>query len=1446
DLTLLAPNAEELLKKWHIVEEFEVWTNMHVNKGKCEYDTTEMDEDKWAVIPGVKNVREDPNQDTLRVLGYLLNASGNRDDQLKNAEAGMRYTANMMRRKLMSPEIAKGVLNLIMTTKLQYIAQIHQIPSNIIKKMEKSCNQLAKAQFGLPNCTATASLYTNADTQLGLGLEHPGDVVNRTVVDEYVKALNSEKEAYTAEIMKANIKLVRKNSWRVKKICNLVHVTETTEHALHCRKHRQEHEQECVCQVKSYWDASYMQALRAAKTIGVEIENVQECERGIKGQSDRLHIRQANNESQVRKNDYVWLQSKLTNSEAYLGRVNCLKYEDGNAQTNHWTNDKPRSPTKIIVEWCPSVMHVTARTKEAIPIFGPNTAFEKSRVVLERSFITGTTVTQLYPKLAGYKREFTQRLNMQYKVGSETFDQHPDQMVGIGTWWECDLAEFHVHRVITLESNVRFSKRIEGRTRKFVVPVVEKIETEALPLDFQETLPSVALRQFERLLGDPAETGQVTIWTDGSTRKITETKKGRVTHTKSMGSGIRVEYNGRVFDLAAHICQGIAENTGAEMAFWYTVYAHLRGTKCVCVKTDSQAGMDGVARLIRNGYTDRQLQDNPARNILLKLRRVMKHHPEVIKQIKYDKVTSHTGVPGNEAADTLADMGAMQNDCVELSIPEGLAFRIREKDGAVIIGNVRRRLRAIQSAKHAKRYQACKVQGAAVTVFCGAHNNIKQGPRRRINSDKNTVRVVKSIQHQQHLWRQPREPENNKYVCFLCEKALSNASHKLMECIPVARHMALARLKYTWVQSSHSTEPPGWTKRIVSRRTEEAVQLLDEPEDTRVPMAILTKLAEQYEQSLNLPEGEHVAKMHVKEFERQMHKEISQAKAQKGHLEEAESHVHISEYYSSKPRMTPDFILRSLLQIGVYCELGEYPLSTTAWMMSHVVADSSRELGFGADQLDGGTFRNVTGNTDMAKRWSRHVHQHMRKTNDKFGICRHVALMDATEECKNAVTSNGGKILAQWQKNSFHQFQSAKDLLTVGGQARKERKPVMLVIWQTQGVKDAWCIPIRFWEDLLDGNKAATNGDMTIPAEWGITKDVISMLEKKESKPSHIGDGIWPTGYNTLMWNELQGIAYNHPYLFWAARLPRMKHESRHTPAESMESELTKLEVHTLHLYGKIVKKTKQIQLHKLDANQDLKSRMKENDKSKSHHRQQWYQQCEEDILNSVLRIVKLHSQLVKLKVAMKGTHDIRPQWATAVATDHTHENEGTDHMLDEAEEYIIDLMHNEPAVSEVSAEDEEDTTEDGIDPPASSQTHNTQRGANEPDNAEPLSTKTQPRKQTTRVPESGVPIAAADNTQHSTKRKSPCSVTHRTSQQQQQKRRKQATLYWVCEQRANKRNPEQNVVTSAQQDHTKHTQGNASRTHKRRRKSDNKQQREPKRVRGGAPKSIQASAIAK
>ncbi|HEY9758904.1 MAG TPA: reverse transcriptase family protein, partial [Oculatellaceae cyanobacterium] len=256
DLSLLAPSAEELNKKWKIVQEFEEWTSMHANKGKCEYDTTEPDKTKWLSIAGVKNMREEQNQYTMRILGYWMNTVGEREDQLNKIVTSMRITANLMRRKLISPQIARGVLNLIMSTRLQYVAQLHYIPHKSIKQMERACNILAKSQFGLPNSTANAALYAKPDTQLGLGLEHPGDVANRTIVDEYVKALNSTKESYTASILKENIELVKRKSWNVKTQDKLRSVTSITEHAPNCRTHRKAVANECICGIVSYWDTT--------------------------------------------------------------------------------------------------------------------------------------------------------------------------------------------------------------------------------------------------------------------------------------------------------------------------------------------------------------------------------------------------------------------------------------------------------------------------------------------------------------------------------------------------------------------------------------------------------------------------------------------------------------------------------------------------------------------------------------------------------------------------------------------------------------------------------------------------------------------------------------------------------------------------------------------------------------------------------------------------------------------------------------------------------------------------------------------------------------------------------------------------------------------------------------------------------------------------------------
>lgn len=180
----------------------------HLNIAKCEYDTTEPDPLKWARIDGVQNMRETPkDEQAVRVLGYWLNAAGDRSDQLQKIVTSIRVATNHMKRKLISPEIARGIINMILSARLNYTAQNNEIPPAEHRKIMDACKTLSKQQYGFAKPSITAKLFTHP-TEGGMGVENPLNVADRATVAEYLMALNSEREKYTADIMKDNIRRI--------------------------------------------------------------------------------------------------------------------------------------------------------------------------------------------------------------------------------------------------------------------------------------------------------------------------------------------------------------------------------------------------------------------------------------------------------------------------------------------------------------------------------------------------------------------------------------------------------------------------------------------------------------------------------------------------------------------------------------------------------------------------------------------------------------------------------------------------------------------------------------------------------------------------------------------------------------------------------------------------------------------------------------------------------------------------------------------------------------------------------------------------------------------------------------------------------------------------------------------------------------------------------------
>ena len=92
---------------------------------------------------------------------------------------------------------------MILNMRLNYIAQLNEIPEQYLKRITRSVKDFVRSQFGIANPTAADKFFL-PQTQGGLGIEDPTNVATRAYIEEYMLALNSGREELTARIMRAN------------------------------------------------------------------------------------------------------------------------------------------------------------------------------------------------------------------------------------------------------------------------------------------------------------------------------------------------------------------------------------------------------------------------------------------------------------------------------------------------------------------------------------------------------------------------------------------------------------------------------------------------------------------------------------------------------------------------------------------------------------------------------------------------------------------------------------------------------------------------------------------------------------------------------------------------------------------------------------------------------------------------------------------------------------------------------------------------------------------------------------------------------------------------------------------------------------------------------------------------------------------------------------------
>ncbi|HEY9755570.1 MAG TPA: RNase H family protein, partial [Oculatellaceae cyanobacterium] len=305
-----------------------------------------------------------------------------------------------------------------------------------------------------------------------------------------------------------------------------------------------------------------------------------------------------------------------------------------------------------------------------------------------------------------------------------------------------------------------------------------------------------------QIMQDPT-VQHVELWTDGSSKTIThddEDGKRRKKIETRLGSGIRAVKDGdreNYLDLAWRI-EGVGSIMGAELAPLAKVLKWAHESKRITVYMDSQAGIDAYQKAAAQQYTEREIVNSKDRNVIYMIRQAILKKPSLANNVRLIKVVSHTGDWGNEAADSLAELGALDDEATSFHrIREGLEFRlINLETNKPMYGNIRKQLKQIQQAKHCEALQACSAQGEFARTWAKETTPRKTGAHELMLSNKRQTNMVLAIQQQRAKWKIPAQgnEDSNKYLCKVCKRETSNADHKL-SCMAGVQRMGLAELK---------------------------------------------------------------------------------------------------------------------------------------------------------------------------------------------------------------------------------------------------------------------------------------------------------------------------------------------------------------------------------------------------------------------------------------------------------------------------------------------------------------------------------------------------------------------------------------------------------------------------------------------------------------------------
>ena len=900
-----------------------------------------------------------------------------------------------------------------MTARLNYVAQLHEIPQTVKHAITQDIHLLVRNQFGLATPTILHSVYTPPD-QGGLGLENANNLADRAMVTEYILALNSTKEAYTAKLLRENAETITR---KLPSLTNPKRLTGKTTHTAWCRT-CMEDGYACTCYSTTVSDTMHAQALRSAARLGWRITATDDLEHTLGHLEAERKRNMHNGKKQLTHGELVWLRHRATGDERLAAF--------------HGTNPEGTGAQNMALTWLPRLF--CQRGGKHNNILGRATDSTNRGIPTAKAYIESAELLREYSRHGTHKREVLTRITEQWQPDSKL--THIKQIPGLSSYWVEKWEDWAIHQVTAPHQDITLRWKKAGKLRKKTINlrIVEAIGDE---IDLQPNPALQDKRTLKAKLQDPL-TEQITAWTDGA-RKPDGT----------LGVGIHIPGWGPEdsdLDLAWRP-YGVSGVLGAELTPLTKILEWAHADLRVTIHIDSQAAIDTWNIIKHHPYTDREIAKHPECNAILSLNQSLQTKPKLRHNVALIKVISHIGISGNEKADLLATLGAEGQATTHVKIRERLAFTVVDPQGQILRGNLRKIAKNEDQRHHKEKWARNQgPQGDIARTLAETKRQHRHKHQRLHLSHKKYTREINSIRLQQHKWQYGELAQAKpEHTCKLCRKAYSSAAHRLHECLGTnTTHMMLAMLKQKWNHAIVTRRiPPKCLKQEITF-TEDWCTYAGRSFPTPLVLAL-------YEAHMDERREDKQA---VHSFLRMLRTDHSKAAARRMPLtqpEQAPAGPNNRQVLKVRGRLcTPNWLGKALGQLGIHKELCEDRMHIQPEFDEHAYVTEHTTP---PHELQGGTFRNMlNAQTTDIQRWCVQIRNAIDRMDTENQVATHTLLLQ-TDTHADLAQEHMGTVIAHWPTNEFATT-TDQWLQTGKTHLAQSQQPTYLIQWCTKGIED--------------------------------------------------------------------------------------------------------------------------------------------------------------------------------------------------------------------------------------------------------------------------------------------------------------------------------------------------------------------------------------------------------